>query len=518
MSADGVDLTEHKQDTLVEKIFAALLREGAQTLRVADIFSALDAEGLRKDDKRIRETVRALKRLNPEDRLDLEGFRKVVAPGNLTLLARTFGGDLIIPHFTAFRRRLTAIFEEVRENDHGHVASYIPQLERVDPELFALAVCTVDGQQFSLGDDDEDFCMQSTCKPVAYAIALDDLGRDQVHQHVGREPSGRGFNELTLNQNGLPHNPMINAGAIATASLIWPNASLADRFDYVMQVTAALCGGKKTGFDNAIFLSERETADRNFALAYFMRENGAFPPKTDIIQTLDFYFQMCSITMDVRQMAVMAATYANGGICPTTNEHVLKSETVKDVLSLMASCGMYDFSGEYAFSVGIPAKSGVSGALFMVVPGVCGIALYSPRLDMLGNPVRGIEFSKKLVETYAFHTYANMVDDHTLIDPRKPDIERQADETAYLCSAAARGDLGELRRLIASGADPSSADYDGRTPLHLAACEGQKAVVEYLLSVCDNSSPVDRWGHTPLDNARGAGHSAIAKALEAKAQ
>ncbi len=514
MSADIVNLGSHNQDSVVEKIFQAILRDGSQTILVSDVFAALEACGLDERDKRIRETMRNLKRLNRRDELDLAKFSEVVAPENATLIARGLSGDFIIPNFAGFREQVGKIFDTVAENRGGKVASYIPQLERVDPDLFALSVCTVDGQQFSLGDDEETFCVQSTCKPVSYAIALDDLGRDQVHKHVGREPSGQGFNELTLNEQGLPHNPMINSGAIMCASLIKPELSLADRFDHVMTVWKALSGGRACGFDNTIFLSEKETADRNFALAYFMREKGAFPPNTNIINTLDFYFQNCSITLDVRQMAVLAGTLANGGICPTTNQQVLQSATVKDCLSLMYSCGMYDFSGEYAFSVGIPAKSGVSGALYMVVPGVCGIALYSPRLDKLGNSVRGVEFSKKLVERYAFHTYANMVQDQSLIDPRRPMVVRAADQSAYLCGAASRGDIGELRRLVASGTSPCTADYDGRTALHLAASEGQEMTVRYLMSICSEIKPIDRWGNSPLDDARREGNEAIVRMLE----
>lgn len=514
MSGDVIDLGQTTHEALVEQIFQCVGQREDQRVSIGDLRAALSACGLDPRDRRIRETMRTLQGMSDDTRLDVQGLAHVIAPENATLIARGLSGDFIIPNFSGFRHRLTGIFEEVKDNRGGAVASYIPQLARVEPDLFALAACTVDGQQFAIGDDDETFCVQSTCKPINYSIALNELGREAVHRHVGREPSGRGFNELTLNQMGLPHNPMINAGAIACVSLIRRAESNADRFDHVMQVWRSLCGGRKAGFDNAVFLSERETADRNFALAFMMREKGAFPPDTDILRTLDFYFQTCSITVDVRQMAVLAGTLANGGVCPVTSEHVLNSDTVKDVLSLMYSCGMYDFSGEYAFSVGIPAKSGVSGALFMVVPGVCGIALYSPRLDALGNSVRGVAFSKRLVETYAFHTYANMIDDHSLIDPRKPLVERAADDAAYLCSAAARGDLGELRRLVASGVDPSTADYDGRTALHLAASEGQMAAVKYLLSICSETEPRDRWGHSPLDDARREGHPQIAALLE----
>lgn len=514
MSPNAVDLSEHSQLGIIRAVYRALRHDAERPLTVADVIAALDAAGLSMADKRIKETARRLQKLPLATPLDFEAFAETIAPENATLLARAWSGDFIVPNFPGFKARLARIFEEVRETRAGQVASYIPQLARVEPDLFSLGVCTVDGQQFAVGDVEESFCVQSVCKPVSYAIALDEIGRDAVHSHVGREPSGRGFNELTLNQAGLPHNPMINAGAIMTSSLIKPGLPLADRFDHVMQVWRALCGGRKAGFDNAVFLSERETADRNFALAYFMRENGAFPKDTDLLQTLDFYFQQCSITLDVRQLSVLAATFARGGVCPTTNEQVLRPETVKDVLSLMYSCGMYDFSGEYAFTVGIPAKSGVSGAMFMVVPGVCGIALYSPRLDMLGNPVRGVELSKRLVETFAFHTYASLVEHHNLVDPRRPSAEREAEDASYFCSAASRGDVGELRRLVASGLDPDTSDYDGRTGLHLAACEGQKAALAFLLTTCAQRQPKDRWGNSPLDDARREGHDEIASLLE----
>ncbi len=471
-----------------------------------------------KRDRRLAETRAKAKKLPPDAPLSPDDLHDLIAPENTALIARALTGDLIIPDFFDFRNRIENIFEYCRDFKGGEVANYIPQLVAVDPEMYALGVCSVDGQQYALGDDEETFCVQSTCKPVSYSVALDTVGARTVHAHVGREPSGRSFNELTLNDAGLPHNPMINAGAIACASLIRPHHPPSDRFDYITGVWRALCGGRKPGFDNSVYLSEKDTADRNFALAYFMRENGAFPENTDIIRTLDFYFQCCSITVDIRQMATIAATFANGGVCPLTNQRVFQSETVKNCLSLMYSCGMYDFSGEYAFTVGIPAKSGVSGAMMLVVPGVCGFAIWSPRLDRLGNSVRGIEFSKRLVDVFAFHTYANLVDDdHGRIDPTVGPAHRSTDEAARMCAAAARGDLGEIRRLVAAGVPADIADYDRRTALHLAASEGHEATAKFLLQHCANPAPKDRWGATPLDDARREGRDAIIALLEAAA-
>lgn len=490
--------------------------DGAVT--ASDVIHTMARAGLGKDDSRLQATYRSFLRLSASEKLSDVQFEQLVASDELSLMQRILSGRLVIPDFEKFERQITELFEECRQHREGEVASYIPQLARVDAERYGLGLCTIDGQRLSLGDHDENYCVQSTCKPIIYSIARDLLDRDTVHRHVGREPSGLSFNELTLSKLGLPHNPMINAGAIMCASLIKPEAPLADRFDFVMQKWRDLAGGKSAAFDNTVYLSEKQTADRNFALAYFMRENRAFAPNTNLMDTLDFYFQCCSISVDVRQMSVIAATLANGGICPTTNRRVLRSGTVKDCLSLMYSCGLYDYSGEFAFTVGIPAKPGVSGALMLVVPGVCGIAVWSPRLDAFGNSVRGVRFSQRLVETFAFHSYANMVEDPSITDPTITDVVRESDASSYLCAAAARGDLSELRRLIAAGTDVSRQDYDGRTALHLAACEGQEEAARLLIGAGCELEPRDRWGHTPLDDAIREGRPEIAALLRARLQ
>ena len=186
------------------------------------------------------------------------------------------------------------MYARVRADNGGAVADYIPQLKRVDPEKFGIAVCTVDGQRFSTGDTSDLFCVQSVCKPINYSLALEEHGVAAVHRHVGREPSGRGFNELSLTDDGLPHNPMINSGAIMSCSLLRSRDELADRFDHVAATWRRLSGSARVGFNNSVYLSERRTADRNFALGYFMREQGAFPDGTDLVETLEFYFQCCS--------------------------------------------------------------------------------------------------------------------------------------------------------------------------------------------------------------------------------
>ncbi|MCH2037053.1 MAG: glutaminase A [Rickettsiales bacterium] len=479
-----------------------------------DIINALASQGIQKDDVRIKETMEAFNKIGDSTPISLSSFKTIVAP-NISLIDKALTGGLIIPDFPAFTNELSNICDEILHNRTGKVANYIPQLSRVNPEHFAMSVCTVDGQYYSFNNEsDISYCVQSTCKPVNYCIALELHGEEKVHNHIGREPSGRSFNEIVLNNSQRPHNPLINAGAIMCSSLVKPEECLADRFDYIHNVWTSLCGNRDVGFNNSIYHSEKETADRNFALAHFMKEVGAFPQKTDIHETLDFYFQCCSIEVTASQHAVVAATLANTGVCPTTEKRIFKTSTVQNCLSLMYSCGMYDFSGEYAFSVGLPAKSGVSGALIIVIPNVAGIAIWSPRLDELGNTVRGVEFSKKLVERFNFHNYDSLTRSNTKIDPRLTKSEAQTDLTFSLIWAASQGDLNEVKRIIGLGFDLNMGDYDKRTAIHLAAAEGHLGIVEYIVNQGGNPAPKDRWNNTPLDDAKRHNHKDVQKFLE----
>lgn len=301
--------------------------------------------------------------------------------------------------------KLAQIYEQTAEIKTGQVASYIPQLARIDPNQYGVAVCFLNGQEAAWGQSEIDFCLQSVCKPINYALALEELGEEKVHQHVGFEPSGSAFNALTLNQQGLPHNPLINSGGIMCASLIQSQAALSDRFAAINQSWQALCGGISPGFDNAVYQSERAHADRNYALAHFMREQGAFAANTSLEDTLELYFQACSITVKASQLARVGATLASGGQCVFSKEQLISPRNLRHVLTVMAMCGMYDYSGEFAFRIGVPAKSGVSGALLIVVPGLMGLAIWSPPLDHYGNSVRGVSFCQELVKNLPLHVY-----------------------------------------------------------------------------------------------------------------
>lgn len=504
-----VDRVDNKFNQNIRNVFTALDTANDGLIARESLLNALKNCGISTSDPRMANVREILDKGKRE--LDIKEFADL-SDQNFSLFERAVKDEFIIPNFQGFVRELEDIFQICKKVDEGKVADYIPQLGRVDPALFGMGVCTVDGQRAALGDADTRYCVQSTCKPINYAMAMTLNGEQKVHQHIGREPSGRSFNELALNESGLPHNPMINAGAIMSCSLIKPELDLSDRFDYVMQTWKALSGGQAPGYNNPVYLSEKATADRNFALAYFMQEQGAFPEGTNLLETLDFYFQSCSIEVTAESMSVVAATFANAGVCPLTNERVFSEDTVRNCLSLMYSCGMYDFSGEFAFTIGMPAKSGVSGALLVVIPNVAGFAIWSPKLDKLGNSVKGIEFCRQLVKRFSFHNYDGIANQVGKKDPTRSEKQSQSDSVFQLIHAASHGDLSELARLVAHGADINASDYDGRTPLHLAAAEGKELAVSYLLAHGADPSAKDRWGATPTADAKNHGH----KSLEAR--
>ena len=507
------EVTTPIEQTRDRSFFAGMLLPGESGVRVSEIERILKESGLRNDDPRLAELFESLSAIDCNELLGSEEFHTITRSSGL-VLESAIKGQFVIPEFAKFKNDIREIFEATIENRSGQVADYIPKLGRVDPEQFGLSLCTIDGQRASYGDSDTPFSAQCTHKPINYCLALEEHGEQGVHQHIGREPSGQGFNEITLDKNRKPHNPMLNAGAIMCGALIRPDLDVPDRFDHVMDVWRRLSGGKRPGFDNTTYLSERRTADRNSALTYFMSEHGAFPPGTDLMETLEFYIQCCSLEVTTDLISVVAATLASGGLCPLTGERVLQPDTVQKCLSFMYSCGMYDYSGEWAFRIGLPAKSGVSGVVMVIVPNVMGVCLWSPRLEPHGNSVRAIDFCERMVDRFNFHNYDNIRDGAgQKTDPRYRPLQIERDLHVDLCWAASEGDLGGLKRLLVCGANVNAADYDGRTALHVAASEGRREAVALLLERGAHVAAIDRWGNTPLDDARREAHEAVGDLL-----
>ncbi|MGY0466520.1 glutaminase A [Kitasatospora sp. cg17-2] len=282
----------------------------------------------------------------------------------------------------------------------GEVASYIPKLAQADPEDFGIAITSMGGRRYQAGKADTEFTVQSVSKPFVYALALTDLGPDEMLRRVGAEPSGEAFNAISLEPGtGRPANPMVNAGAIATTALV----SAADpeaRSARILDCLSAFAG-RRLGYDEEVYASEVATGDRNRALAYLMRSAGSL--SDDPYAVTATYFRQCSVLVTAADLAVMAATLANGGRNPVTGERVVERSVAVRTLAVMATCGMYDGAGEWLLSVGLPAKSGVSGGLIAVGPGRFGVAVYSPPLDAAGNSVRGVAALTAMSERLALH-------------------------------------------------------------------------------------------------------------------
>jgi glutaminase len=295
-----------------------------------------------------------------------------------------------------------SLHEKYRGLTAGEVATYIPELSKANPEHFGVCLVTASGRVIAAGDCDVPFSIQSVSKPFTFGMALEEFGHARVFECVGVEPSGDAFNSIEL-QNGTnrPHNPMVNSGAITITALL--HAKYGDAaLDRLLERFSA-AAGRRLEVDHDVYESERRTGHRNRAIAHLLLNVGMVHDQAEA--ALDLYFRQCAILVTCRDLATMAGTLGNMGRNPLTGEVVFDLYSVKDMLSIMFTCGMYDYSGQWAYRVGVPAKSGVSGAVMAVVNRQMGIATYSPRLDAHGNSRRGTEVGVELASRLGLHAF-----------------------------------------------------------------------------------------------------------------
>jgi glutaminase len=292
---------------------------------------------------------------------------------------------------------LETVVEQVRPcTSRGSVATYIPELGKQDSGLLGITMASVQGDVWVAGDWDSPFTMQSISKVVSLGLALTEMGEERVFSRVGVDPTADPFNSIMRLEMVAPHrpqNPLINAGAIVTLSLL-PYPDSHSRFAAVRDLARRLTGAMDLDMDEAVYLSERDTSDRNRALAYFLRSVGAL--EGDIEDILDSYFRQCSLRVNAKDLAVMGVTLASGGVNPFSGERVLSSKVCRIIRALMATCGLYDGSGEFAVRVGVPAKSGVGGGIVASVPMRYGIGTFGPALDPKGNSLGGIMMLERI--------------------------------------------------------------------------------------------------------------------------
>jgi glutaminase len=304
------------------------------------------------------------------------------------------------PLSSALAAVLDSVLEQARPQTSGELATYIPELAREDPEQLGIALASVRGTVHEAGDSGAEFTIQSVSKPFVFALALEQAGLAEVIRHVGLEPSGEPFNAISLEETtGRPLNPMINAGAIVTTSLV--RGDRAEEKFAVIDAGLSAFAGRTLDVDESVFESEAATGDRNRALAYLARSAGTLASSADVATTA--YFRQCSVVVTARDLAIMAATLAGGGVNPVTRERVVSEDVARWTMAVMTSCGMYDASGEWLVRVGLPAKSGVGGGIAALQPEQFGIGTFSPRLDPRGNSVRGVVMLEELSERHGLH-------------------------------------------------------------------------------------------------------------------
>ncbi|WP_291574832.1 glutaminase A [Clostridium sp. UBA4548] len=294
------------------------------------------------------------------------------------------------------KKVLENIIEKNKEwSKRGEVASYIPELAKANPNALGICVTTLDGEEHFAGDYDAKFTIQSISKVVTLMLAILDNGTEYVFSQIGMEPTESAFNSivnLENNKQKKPLNPMINAGAIATVSLISGDTA-EEKFNRILKFTRKITGNDSIDVNNNVYLCEKATGDRNRALAYYMKGNGII--QGDVEDILDVYFKACSMEVTCKDIARIGALLANAGVL-LNNERVISREACRIIKTIMVTCGMYDASGKFAVHIGIPAKSGVGGGIMAAVPRRMGIGVIGPALDHKGNSIAGIKVLESL--------------------------------------------------------------------------------------------------------------------------
>ncbi len=309
----------------------------------------------------------------------------------------------VAPREEQVRAMVAKAYDLYKSDTSGKNADYIPFLAQVDSSMFGVAVVSTDNKVITTGEIKYSFSIQSISKVFTLALALEELGPQRVFERIGSEPTGRAFNSpiAVVDMPSHTANPLVNAGAIATTSLI-SGANEDEKWNKILAFYSKAAGEKLSLIDE-VYKSEAATNDGNKALSYLLKKYERI--YADPFESVDIYTKQCSVGVNVEQLARMGATLANNGVNPVTGERVIKAENIPYILSAMMMAGLYDGSGGWAWKVGLPAKSGVGGGIVAVVPGKGAIAVFSPRLDEAGNSVKAqkvIEYVSKNLDYNLF--------------------------------------------------------------------------------------------------------------------
>eukprot|EP00050_Salpingoeca_kvevrii_P004852 m.263070 g.263070 ORF g.263070 m.263070 type:complete len:629 (-) comp11050_c1_seq2:99-1985(-) len=481
----------------------------------------LKQTGIAIDDPRLRDFVRRMHQSGSE--LTYESFSRVVGNSSRLLLA-ALSGDLVIPEFRSFCTEFNTVYLLAAHsyeplNDSTTLDDLPPEtgLERLRLQSenfgeieFHAAVTTVDGQRHNQGNPRQSFIIGECVTPLIYAIALDLVGGDVVQEHVGREHSGGHFDDISVNKDGKPYNPLTAAGALMCCALIKPELNTARRYVFVLQRMQELAGGLKLNFNQEKYLLAHENIFRLKATAHFMQGYNKFPEKFNLDDTINLYVQLTCLEITVETGSIIAATLANGGVSPLSGKRVIGADHVRDVLAVMHTCGMDSFSGNWAFTIGFPASNSRNGCILGVVPSLMGICTFAQNDTEEEISPEGLSFCSQLASSFSlgttmsrFNVEVDFENEETIRDPRKFRNEFMESVTISAMRSARMGDIGALR-IIHKLNRLDVRDYHNRNALHVACQHGSAECVRFLARKMRFSSLTACCGdgQTPMEVAR----------------
>lgn len=465
-------------------------------------FETLWSSGILKTDPRIKDCNSLMKKLQDADgAVDRNTFQRCVT-GFMSFILKAVQGRFVIPDFFTFAEETQKLFIKCKQ------LSSVKRMEirSVANEKWGVSVCTVDGQRLSFGDWNEPCVLKEIAWPLIYGFAVDQHGADYVHRHVGVEEYAKYESPFTLSKQGVPHSPLTETGAIICTSLLQlavrPVTEEEEKYESVLNIVRRLCNKEHANLNCSSFQRLRKDIIHLHALSFYLQEKKCFPEGIDVNSTLDLLLQCLSTEVTCESAAALAASLANGGLCPMSGDQVLSASAVRSTLSMMQVAGMNDYSRIFHFKTSVPAKSSSSGLLMVVVPGVLGFTCWSPELDAHGNSWRAVHFCEELVSTFQLHSFDIRTPFRQVLSYRQWKVESEGYQIMNILLAAYRGDLQSLRRYFLSGVDVNAVDYDGRSALHVAASEGRLEVIKFLLENARADTMLkDRWGNTALQEA-----------------
>ncbi|XP_061077653.1 glutaminase liver isoform, mitochondrial isoform X2 [Conger conger] len=502
-----------KRKLAADVLFESFASEGK--VNMTQFFEAVWNSGIVRSDSRIKDCHLLMKKLLEADgTVDRNTFHRCVT-GVVSFILKALQGRFVIPDFSTFSEETQKLF--LKSKQLAPVKEQAPV--NGDSGKWGVSICTVDGQRLSVGDCADPCVLGEISWPLIYGIAVDQLGPDYVHRYVGVEEFSKYESAFTLTKQGVPHSPLTQTGAIITASLLQLAARLGaeedEKYESVLNVFRKLCNKEHANLNCTSYQALRRDSVALHALSFYLQEKKCFPESVDINTTLDLLLQCSSTEVTCESGAAIAATLANGGVCPLSGDQVLCPSSTRNMLSMMQVAGMKDYSRIFHFKTSVPAMSSQSGGLLMVVPGVLGLMCWSPELDAFGNSWKSVHFCEELVLTFQLHSFDVRTPFRQVVAYRQWKAESEGYQIMNVLLAAYRGDVQSLRRYFLSGADLNAVDYDGRSALHVAASEGHAEVIKFLIENAGaNPLANDRWGNSALQEAERSNHVQTVQLLQ----